>query len=268
MEYSNIIFEQENGVVCITMNRPERMNSLDPGLLQELTHALRVAKEDDTAKALVLTGAGRCFCAGADIGAPVLGIDPKQDGITRETRIQPFVAFGALVKGMREFHKPAIAAINGHAFGGGLCLACLCDLRIASEEAKFSAVFVKRGLVADIGATYLLPRAVGVEKALELMWTGDVVDAAEARRIGLVCRVVPPAELMSTAVGLAEGIAKGPSVAIELMKRLVYEGMETNNFPMQIAAEAWAQETCYATADFWEGMQSFHEKREPEFSGQ
>jgi 2-(1,2-epoxy-1,2-dihydrophenyl)acetyl-CoA isomerase len=266
--YESIQYELKNGVVCLTMNRPEKMNSLDPVLLQEMCTAIRQAEEDDAVRVLVISGNGRCFCAGADLGSPVLGIDMRQPGINRVTKLEPFVSFGALVRSLKHFPKPAIAAINGHAYGGGLCIACLCDLRIAARDAKFSAVFVKRGLVADIGATFLLPRLLGIEKALELMWTGDVIDATEAQRIGLLGKVVDPEDLMPAAVELAERIASGPAIAVELMKKLIYEGMEADNFELQLASEAWAQEVCYKTADFWEGMQSFHERRDAEFKGE
>jgi len=267
VRYENIIYAKEEGIATITLNRPHKLNALDAEMLQEMVKAIDEALEDDEVKALIITGAGRGFCSGADLTSPVLGTDPKQPGITRSTRLEPFVSFGWLMKRLRNFHKPAIAAINGLATGGGLSIACLCDVRIASEDGKFSTIFVRRGLVADTGTTYLLPRIVGTEKALELMWTGDIIDAKEAERIGLVGRVVPHEELMEAARALATRIAKGPSTAIELMKRMVYEGLEASSFTLQIAYEAWAQEMCYLTEDFEEGVKSFVEKRDATFTG-
>ena len=267
MNYENIIYARENGIATMTLNRPDKLNALDAKTLQEMIKAIDEAKEDDEVKVLIITGTGRGFCSGADLTPSVSGTDPKQTGITRPTRLEPFISFGAVMKRLRNFHKPAIAAINGLATGGGLSIACVCDVRIASEDARFSAIFVRRGLVADSGATYLLPRIVGTQKALELMWTGDIIDAKEAGRIGLVGKVVPHEELTAAARGLATRIAKGPSIAIELMKRMVYEGLEANSFPLQIAYEAWAQEMCYLTQDYKEGVESFMEKREATFTG-
>ena len=267
MKYKTLIYGSGEGVATLTMNRPKKMNAQDTILMQEMTAAIEGAREDDEVRVLIITGAGDAFCAGADLTAPAALIDPKQPGMNRRTRIEPFMSFGKMVKSLRGFHKPVIAAVNGYAVGGGLCIACLCDLRIASEHAKFGAVFVKRGLVADLGTTYLLPRIVGAEKALELMWTGEIIDAAEAQRIGLVGRVVLQEELMTTARELAARIAKGPSVAVELMKHLVYDGLEANNFSLQVAYEAWAQEVCYLTDDFKEGIDSFQKKKEAFFTG-
>lgn len=251
----------------MTLNRPERLNALDGILLRELTHALDDGREDDQVKALVITGAGRAFCSGADLGPSIRGTDPKQPGINRPVRLEPFVGFGAMVERLRRFHKPLIAAVNGIASGGGLSIVCLCDIRIASEKAAFSAIFVRRGLVADTGSSYFLPRIVGTQAALELMWTGDMIDAREAKDMGLVRKVVPHEALLPTSRELALKIARGPSTAIELMKRMVYEGLEANRYGLQAAYEAWAQEMCYLTEDYVEGIRSFKEKRPPVFTG-
>jgi 2-(1,2-epoxy-1,2-dihydrophenyl)acetyl-CoA isomerase len=153
------------------------------------------------------------------------------------------------------------------AAGVGLSFALGCDIKIASEKARFSFIFVKRGAVPDGGATYFLPRLVGLSKALELMFTGDIIDAAEAERMGLVNRVVPHEDLIPTARDLAMKIAKGPSVAIELMKGAIYHSLECNSFASQLVYEAWAQELCYATEDVKEGVMAFLEKRPPKFIG-
>lgn len=180
MSYETLIYEREAGIATITLNRPDKLNSMDYKMLQEMAKVLDEARENDEVKALIFTGAGRAFCSGADVTSKILGADPKQPGINRPFKLEPWVGFGAVMKRLRAFHKPVIAAINGVVSGGGLAMVCLCDIRIASEEAKLSAIWVKRGLVADCGATFMLPRIIGIEKSLELMWTGDIIDAKEA----------------------------------------------------------------------------------------
>ena len=179
----------------------------------------------------------------------------------------PFASFGWLIRQIEGFAKPVIAAVNGVAVGAGLALALACDIRIASENARFSAIFVRRGLVADCGTTFLLPRVVGVAKALEMMWTGDIIDAAEAARVGLVSQVVPADDLMKVSKEFAARLARGPSVSIELMKRLTYEGAKTDSLQSQMAHENFAQNVCSQTEDVKEGARSFLEKREPRFQG-
>lgn len=267
MNYETIMEIREDSLAIITLNRPDRLNALNPDMLKELVEVINEENEEDAVKVLILTGAGRAFCSGADLTSPVRGADPRQPGITRSTRLEPFISVGKLVKCLRNFHKPIIGAINGYALGAGLSIACLCDLRIVSEKASFGAVFVKRGLVADTGISYLLPRLIGIEKTLELIWTGDIIDAKEAERIGLVMRVVPHEDLMVVAKAIANRIAAGPSIAIELMKRMTYEGIESSSFHLQLAHEAWAQEMCYKTNDYTEGINAFLEKRNPDFTG-
>lgn len=267
MTYQYIILEKKDGAASITLNRPDKLNSMDALILQELMKALDDLREDDNIKALIFTGAGRAFCSGADLTATVRATDPKQPGINRPVKLEPFISFGAVMKRVKAMPKPVIAAVNGIAAGAGFALACNCDIRIASENARFSSIFVKRGLVADCGLTYTLPRLVGIANALELMWTGDIIDAKKAEAIGLVSRVVPHSELMKAATEFALKLAKGPSIAIELMKKLTYDGLEANNFAAQLAYECWAQDQCHMTDDNKEGVKSFLEKREPHFKG-
>jgi 2-(1,2-epoxy-1,2-dihydrophenyl)acetyl-CoA isomerase len=267
MEFSTIIYEKEGGIATITLNRPDKLNALDNVLLLDLINAFDDAREDDAVKALIITGAGRGFCSGADLASPVSGSNPKQPNINRPMKLEPFIGFGAMARRLHEFPKPVIAAVNGVSSGGGLSLALLADIRVASENASFIAVFVRRGLVADTGTTYLLPRIVGTANALRMMWTGEAVDAREAERLGIVSMVVPPDQLLSAARELAGKIAQGPSVAIELMKRMVYDGWEGNAFSLQAAYEGWAQEMCYLTDDFKEGVNAFLSKRKAQFTG-
>ena len=267
MAFQSIVLEIDEGVATLTLNRPDKLNALDPTLLQESAAAIRGLNDDDEIKVLIVTGAGRGFCSGADMAAPVSGTDLDQPGIGRRARLDPFVSFGWLVRQMDEFAKPAIAAVNGIAAGGGLAVALACDIRIASESARFSSIFVRRGLVADCGTTFYLPRVVGAAKALELMWTGDIIDAAEAARIGLVNQVVPAENLMEVVNAFASRLAHGPSVSIELHKRLAYEGLKTDSVQTQMAHEDFAQYICRQTDDVKEGRRSFLEKRDPRFEG-
>ena len=267
MTYDNILLEVDKGVATLTLNRPAKLNALDAELLQEAAPVIRELNHDDDVKVLIITGAGRAFCSGADLTTPVSGTDLSQPGIGRRARLEPFASFGWLIRQIAEFAKPTIAAVNGVAAGAGVALAVACDIRIAAENARFSCLFVHRGLVADCGTTYYLPRLVGLDKALELMWTGDMVDAREAERIGLVSRVVAADDLMKVTKEFALRLARGPSVSIELTKRLTYESLKTNSLPSQIAHEDFAQYVCRQTEDAKEGTLSFLEKREPRFQG-
>ncbi len=267
MAYEGIILEVEEGVATLTLNRPDKLNALDPTLLQESSTVIRKLNDDDEVKVLIITGAGRAFCSGADLTGPVSGTALNQVGIGRRERLEPFVSFGWLIRQIDGFAKPAIAAVNGIAAGGGLAIALACDIRIASEDARFSSIFVRRALVADCGATFYLPRVVGVAKALELMWTGDIIDAQEAERLGMVSRVVPADDLMKVTKEFALRLARGPSVSIELQKRLAYDGLKADSVLSQMAQEDFAQSVCRETEDVKEGRQSFIEKREPRFEG-
>jgi 2-(1,2-epoxy-1,2-dihydrophenyl)acetyl-CoA isomerase len=267
MKYRNIIFEQRNGVVTMILNRPKKLNALDYRMLDEIADAIERVEDDDDIKVLIITGKGRAFCSGADLTAKVSGIDPSAPGISRAVKIEPFGRYGRVFSCLRNMRKPTIAAVNGIASGAGLSLAAFCDIRMAADTAGFSAIFVRRGLVADCGATYILPRLMGTSKALEMMWTGDFINADEAFRLGLVTKVVPLDKLMEEAISLANRLAKGPSVVIEFIKRMVYKGLDLDNFDASIAWEAFSQYVCLKTEDFKEGISSFLERREPVFKG-
>jgi 2-(1,2-epoxy-1,2-dihydrophenyl)acetyl-CoA isomerase len=267
MNYTTMLIDQSEGVVTITLNRPSKLNALNHELLDELADAIEKADKDDDAKAVVFTGQGRGFCSGADLTGPVSGTDPNADGVTREVKLSPFARFGNVFMRLNQTKKPTIAAVNGIASGGGFSLAAACDIRIASTAASFSAIFVRRGLVADCGLTFTLPRLVGSSKALEMMWTGEFLSADEALHCGLISRIVSPEALLEEARSLALKIATGPSVAIESMKQMVYKGLENDSFDAQLAWEAFSQSVCFQTDDFKEGVSSFLEKREPEFKG-
>lgn len=260
MSVEGLIFTKEDGIATITFNRPQKLNAVTEAMRTEVHRIATELRGDDEVKTLIITGAGEAFSTGAD--ASELTADYSGP-------IEPYILkrpFGWWILPVRYFPKPTIAAIPGIVAGVTFSLALACDFRIASEKAKFSMVFVKRGLVPDGGATYYLPRMVGTSKALELMLMGDTFDAREAERLGLVNKVVPHEELMNVTKELANKIARGPSVAIEFIKRGVYKGA-TNDLESQLEFETLAQRICFQTEDFKEGVTSFLEKREPQFKG-
>jgi len=267
MSFKLISVKIEDEVATLTLNRPDKLNCLNAAILHEMSKALADLNADDGIKVLILTGEGRSFCSGADLAEQPYGTDKNQPGISRAEHTTPFVSFGWVVKHIADFTKPVIAAVNGIAAGGGLALALAADMRIASENAAFSAIFVKRGLVPDCGVSYYLPRLVGVSKALELMWTGEKIDAREAERIGLVNKVVPAELLMKTAREFAQGLAKGPSLAIEMIKRMAYTALKADSVFTQMAVEDFMQQVCIESEDVKEGVMGFLEKRPPRFTG-
>ncbi|WP_210582577.1 enoyl-CoA hydratase/isomerase family protein [Streptomyces sp. GESEQ-4] len=253
----------DNHVRRITLNRPEALNAITPDLRERLIQLLLDASADPAVRAVVLTGTGRGFCAGADLrGGAAGGRERIAGDVARTLRL------GAqrLISAVLDCEKPVIAAVNGTAAGLGAHLALACDLVLAAESAKFIEVFVRRGLVPDGGGAYLLPRLIGPHRAKELMFFGDSLPAADAERLGLVNRVVPDAELDKTAREWADRLATGPTRAIALTKQLVNASLDTDR-TTAFAAEAAAQEINMTTADAKEGVASFVERRSPEYRG-
>lgn len=261
--YKEILFTKDNNIATITMNRPDKFNTITVLLGQELEDAVKRVRRDDEIKVVILTGAGeRAFCGGADLGAfdsmTKKGMAPSRYDLTAPG------AYWALALG--ELEKPTIAAINGVAAGGGMGLTAMCDIRIAVPETRFVPAFAERGLTPDNGLTYTLPRIVGLSKALEIMLTGRTVDAAEAERIGLVNKVVPRERLMEEAVEMATRIANLAPVAVELTKLSLHRST-SNDLRSQFYFEAFATAKCFNTEDMDEGVASFLEKRKPQFKG-
>lgn len=262
MEYKEIKLEKEGNIATIYMNRPDKMNALNPEMRRELITALGELDKDDDARAIILTGAGeKAFCAGADMGwFQGKGAPPEP------TRYEITERRAWYVPLFRQLRIPTIAAINGFAIGIGLSFSLICDIRIMADTAKLQCGWIKRGLTPDGGAIYLLPRLIGLEKALEMFYTGDMVGAEQAMKMGLVSRVVPRADLMGTAKELAGKIADGPPIAMELTKCGVYWAQESD-LGKAIDFENYGARVTMATEDHKEGVMSFMEKRKAEYRG-
>jgi 2-(1,2-epoxy-1,2-dihydrophenyl)acetyl-CoA isomerase len=261
-----VLHRTENGVSWITLNRPEAMNAVTWEQRERVIALLDAASADPGVRAVVLTSAGRGFCAGADLRAgPRAGGGGGQRVAGDVARM---IRQGAqrLVTAVLDCEKPVVAAVGGTAAGIGAHLAFACDLVVAAESARFVEVFVRRGLVPDGGGAYLLPRLVGPQRAKELMFFGDAVPAADAARLGLVNRVVPDGEVERCAREWAERLAQGPTRAIALAKQLVNASLDGDR-ATALAAEAAAQEINMATADAAEGVAGFVERRTPRFRG-
>jgi len=263
MTYECLLYEVKDGIATLTLNRPDRLNALGGSLREDLHDAVARSAADPEVRVMVITGAGKGFCSGGDVKA----MGEAKAG-QRERPLIEKIAPGRdrTLLAMREAPQPIIAAVNGAAAGAGMNLALGCDIRIASTAARFTQAFVKRGLHPDWGGTYFLPRVVGTAKACEMIFTGDVIDAAEAERLGIVSRVVAPEELMPAAYELARRIAAGPPVAIRLAKRSIYANSELD-LRAALQVETMAQNICFETEDATEGIRAFGEKRPPVFKG-
>ena len=252
--------EAEAGVATLTLNRPDALNALTVPMKQGLLAALRRVERDTSIRAVILTGAGRAFCAGQDLrerlepGAAPLGVEVRE-------------RYNPIIRAMRGLPKPIVGAINGVAAGAGASLAMACDVRIASDAASFALAFGRVGLVPDSGATWFLPRIVGAARAAELALLNDPVSAEDALRIGLVGRVVPAAELATEARGVAARLAAGAPKAIALTKRALNAAW-THDLDAALEYEAHLQHLAGRTKDHAEGMAAFMDKRPPRFTGE
>ena len=263
MNYEDLLLEKKDGIATITLNAPDKMNAITEGMRKSLPLAIDEVAKDDGVRVVIVTGAERAFCSGGDITI----MKARLEGTLEEPRYERLQRLGYWADAFLRMEKPVIAAINGACAGAGFSLALSCDIRIASEKARFGLAFVLIGLVPDCGMTYFLPRLVGTSKALELMFTGEQMDAVEAERLGIVSRVVPHDELMKVSHELAARIAQQPAVALELTKRLVYRSM-INDIAHHLDWETYAQQLCFHTEDLKESVFAFLEKRpRPQFKG-
>jgi 2-(1,2-epoxy-1,2-dihydrophenyl)acetyl-CoA isomerase len=256
---SVILLEKDNKVALLTLNRPDKLNSINPEMAEMLEKTMVEVSEDDEIKAIVIRGEGRAFCAGGDF-ALLKALN------TPEAARKCIRQLGRVIETMTSMKKPIIAAVEGAAVGAGCNLALACDFAIASETSKFGEVFVNIGLVPDMGGGYLLTKRVGPQKAKELIMTGRMIPGPEAVEIGLALKCVKPDELMPEAIGLARKLAKGPSIALGYSKYLVNISGDID-LKTYLDIEADYQAICLNTEDHKEGLASFGEKRKPEFKG-
>ena len=259
MGYETLIVERTGAIAKVVMNRPEARNALDLTMRREMLGALDEIEADPTARVVILTGAGGHFCSGGDVKTM------KKPHTAAEGRGRVEL-LNKMVLRLVNFPLPTIAMVDGYAVGAGSNLALCCDLIIASDRAKFGELFCKIGLAVDGGGTWLLPRLVGLARAKELAFTGDVIDAAEAARIGLVNRVVDAAALETTTRTLAEKIAAGPPLALRLDKQMLNRAASTD-LASALEVEAFSQGLAIASEDHQEGVGAFFDKRPPKFSG-
>lgn len=262
-----ILVDIQQHVATLTLNRPERLNALGQDMRNQLYQALERAEGDAEVRVVMITGAGRAFCSGGDVkemnerraAAGGSGAPSRREADRTPIRDR-------ILAKMQSMPKPILAAVNGVAAGAGMNLALGCDLRIASDKAAFGQAFVKRGLHPDWGGTYFLPRLVGLAKALELVWTGDMVPAAAALHLGLVNRVVEHDEFAEAAREWAERLAQGPPISMGLAKRGVYRNQGAD-LASALEYETYAQQIVWASEDAGEGIRAFVEKRPPNFQG-
>ena len=257
----SLIIERSGGVVRVTMNRPEKKNAASGRMFEALRDVFVEVERNDDDRAMVLTGAGGNFCTGADLSDPDgENMNLSQPGIVRMRRLNE------VAQALNAITKPTLAQVEGLAVGAGLSLALGCDLIVASERARFSMIFAKRALSPDLGASWLLPRAVGMAKAKELTLLGDIIDAREALAIGLINRVEALDALDEVVAELASRLASGPTVALSLAKSLLDHAGATS-FTQALEDEGRAQSVNFETADVREAMTAFFEKRTPSFKG-
>jgi len=262
MPYDHLLITTTSaGVRTITLNRPDRLNAVNPALAAELPAALDEAALDDRVRVVVLTGAGRGFCSGLDLSEP-----PRLPEGDLRARLDPLAWVGRWVLAAIHCEKPLIAAVNGPAAGAGFGLALAADIRVLARSARVSAGYVRRGLSPDAGVSYFLPRLVGASRAMEILISGRDLDADEAQRIGLAAAVYDDGTFGETVAAYAERLAAGPPIAFALTKRLVTTAFDVT-IEDQLARELVAIKTCFASADVADALRAFAEKRPPVFRG-
>ncbi len=263
MTYEQILAERRGAVSLLTLNRPEKLNAWTGQMAAELRDAITAANADPDVGAIVLTGAGRAYCAGADIGA--WQRDLRTGAGPDASRPSPMTRAGDSWVHLLQRSKPVIAAVNGAAVGVGLTQILPADIRIASEQAHFGAFFVRMGVVPELASSYFLAQLTGLGAALEMCLTGRMVDAPEALRLGLVSKVVPADRLLDEALALAESVAALPGPQLRMIKDLFARNAADIDLDAVLAREGEALRTAYATPEFREAVTAFMEKRQPNF---
>ena len=262
-DYPHLLIEtSDDGVRTITLDRADKLNAVNGALAASLSSAVAHAAAEDAVRVVVITGAGRAFCAGLDLSEP-----PSLPTATRVDRLDPYAWVGTWVRTILGCEKPVVAAVNGPAAGAGFGLALACDMRIVASSARMTAGYVRRGLSPDAGVSWLLPRHVGLARASDILLTGRDVDAAEAERIGLAAHVVADAEFVEGVREHASRLAAGPPVAQALTKRLLVRSLDTA-LDAALRDELVYIKQCFATADVAEAIAAFREKRRPSFRGE
>jgi 2-(1,2-epoxy-1,2-dihydrophenyl)acetyl-CoA isomerase len=256
---TKVLLERKGSVAIIRLNMPDKLNLLGPELRYDLKSALSEFRSDEKSKVAVITGQGRAFCAGGDLAE-------MEDGISSVYGVEHMTSHNEIILMIAEIPKPIIACVNGVAAGGGSSIAMACDLVFASTDASFIQAFTKISLIPDMGSIYFLPRAVGMHKAKELIWTAREVGAEEALALGMVNALYKPEELETKVLEFAERLTEGPTFAIGLGKRLLAKSLETNLRDM-LDNEALGQSICFQTEDNKEGVMAFYEKRKAVFKG-
>lgn len=251
-----VVVDRRNGISTVTLNRPDRLNAVTSEMWTRLAEVFAGEAAAPEVRVLVVTGAGRAFCSGADLSGSDRKIHP----------LDAMRTVGDAALALHRIPKPTVAAVNGPAVGAGMNLALACDLVIASEDARFAQLFVKRAMSVDFGGSWVLPRLVGMQKAKELVMLGEMISAVEGERLGLVNRVVPGGELAETVARLATRLAAGPRLALSLSKALLSKSFEMS-LDQALEAESQAQAVNLAGPDMREAMRAFREKRDPEFGG-
>jgi 2-(1,2-epoxy-1,2-dihydrophenyl)acetyl-CoA isomerase len=261
--YSTLLFDKSENVATITLNRPDKSNAFNDTQVAEMIDALKMIECDDEIRAVVITGAGKNFCAGQDLG-PMLERYKSPNGVSFGEHLRK--SYNIIIAQIRNIEKPFVAAVNGGAAGAGLGLACACDMRHASENAKFRMAFIGIALAPDSATSFLLPRLIGLGRASEMAMTNELIDAEKALQYGLVNRVFKAEELLSKTRAFALRLAQSPTKSIGLTKRALNRALSVD-LETALEYEASLQEIAGNTADHREGVQAFIEKRAPKFVG-